>query len=42
MKRLIRPATWGASRTVAARATGCMVEAAVGTSNHAPVVMTTG
>src|ERR1051325_7444551 len=31
-----------ASRTVAGRATGCVVEADVGTSDHAPVVMTTG
>ena len=31
-----------ASRTVAARATGCVVEAEIGTSDHAPVVMTTG
>lgn len=31
-----------ASRTVAARVTGCVVEADVGTSDHAPVVMTTG
>src|SRR5437660_599424 len=30
-----------ASPTVAARATGCVVEADVGTSDHAPVVMTT-
>ncbi|PYP43507.1 MAG: exodeoxyribonuclease III, partial [Gemmatimonadetes bacterium] len=30
-----------ASPTVAARATGCEVEADVGTSDHAPVVMTT-
>src|SRR5438132_1464508 len=31
-----------ASRTVAARARGCVVEADIGTSDHAPVVMTTG
>ena len=31
-----------ASPTVAARATGCVVESDVGTSDHAPVVMTTG
>jgi len=30
-----------ASPTVAVRATGCVVEADVGTSDHAPVVMTT-
>ena len=30
-----------ASESVAARATGCVVQAAVGTSDHAPVVMTT-
>ena len=31
-----------ASPAVAARATGCVVQAAVGTSDHAPVVMTMG